>query len=52
MDKELIPIYCTTCHKILGKIKQNGYCKGLILYCRNCRTEKEITNISLKKQSQ
>nr|DAR54949.1 MAG TPA: DNA-directed RNA polymerase [Caudoviricetes sp.] len=52
MDKELIPIYCTTCHKLLGKIKQNGYCKGLILYCRNCRTEKEITNISLKKQSQ
>lgn len=52
MEKELmIPIFCTTCHKVLGKIKQGGYCKGLVLYCRNCRVVKEIT-MSSRKQSQ
>lgn len=49
MEKELIPLYCTTCHKLLGKIKQGGYCKGLVLYCRKCRVEKEITNMNVKE---
>lgn len=49
MNEDRIPLYCVTCHKLLGKIKKGGYCKGLILFCRSCKCEREITNIKIKE---
>lgn len=38
-----IPLYCPKCHKVLGKLDKNGYCKKIFLYCKNCKQEYEIT---------
>lgn len=38
-----IEIRCPCCNKLLAKMRVNGICKNIFLYCRWCREEKEIS---------
>lgn len=49
-NKNEIPLYCPKCHKLLAKLKDNGNCEKILLYCKSCKKEYEIT-YQLNKKS-
>lgn len=45
-------VKCPKCGKLIAKLKRNGMCKGMLLYCRSCKKEYEITiNENLEKEN-
>lgn len=38
-------ILCPICHKIIGKIEEDGELKKVYLWCKRCRNEIYIDNI-------
>ena len=37
-------ICCPVCHKLIGRIDENGEMKKVYLWCRHCKKEKYIEN--------
>ncbi len=37
-------IFCPICHKIIGKVEENGEMKKVYLWCRRCKKEIYIDN--------
>lgn len=44
-----IDIRCPQCDKLLARMKRNGSCKDILLYCKWCRKEYQITIKETKK---
>lgn len=49
MESKTIDIRCPQCDKLLARMKRTGSCKDMLLYCKWCRKEYQITIKETKK---
>lgn len=46
---EKIDIRCPKCNKLIAKMRKNGICKNVLLYCKQCKKEYEISIMDNKE---